>query len=558
MLANYYTLRHIAADLQRRWAGRTIDSFFSQEPNLLAIAADGDETLLVSCEPSANALYCRTGYTRAKKNTLEVFAQCSGRVLNSVSIHPSDREISLVFDENLRVILHLYGPKANAYAVDQDRKVLGAFLRPKDAVGSVLEEPRTLPPVPGSESELTEALQSGGAASVAAAIRRVHPLMGPLATRELVFRSNVNGQAGPMDLSAAEDQLLFDEFRKLLAELNAPPSPSIYYKGPLPNVFSIIALRHLGDAKAEKFDTIHQAIQAFVSSSRRGRQLLGEQERVEQRLEKEAAKIRRTLEKVENETESAERAEWYELAGKLLMASLTEVRKGMNSVELANTFSPEGNPVVIPLDIHLTPVKNAERYFEKSRKTRHSLEEQQERVQAMKKRAGRLQLLLDRMEGVGTTDEWNQFTDEYREALEEEGIVLKGGKVQEKETVPFRVFTVDGGFQVWAGKNSENNDLLTLRHARPNDLWFHARGSGGSHVVLRLGTGKGEVSKRAKEQAASIAAYYSKMKHASLVPVAMTEKKYVRKPRGAKAGTVAVEREKVLMVPPRLPTAESE
>ena len=558
MLANYYTLRHIAADLERRWAGRIIVSFFSQERNLLAIATDGDETLLVSCEPSANTLYCRTGYTRARKNTLELFTQCSGRVLRSVSIHPSDRELSLVFDDNPRVILQLYGSKANVYAVDQDRKVLAAFLRPKDAVGSTLEEPRALPSLPGSEPELSEALLSVEAASVAAAIRRVHPLMGPLATRELVFRSNVNGQAAPNDLSAAEEEVLFTEFRRLLAELTGPPSPSVYYKGSLPTVFSIIALRHLGDTKVETFDSIHQAIQAFVSSSRRGRQLLSEQERVTERLKKEAAKIRRTLEKVENETESADRADWYELAGKLLMASLTEIRKGMNSVGLENTFSPEREAVMIPLDIHLTPVKNAERYFEKSRKTRHSIEEQQERVRGMKQRARRLQLLLDRMEGIGSMDEWKQFADEYREALEEEGIVLKGGKVQEKETVPFRVFTVDGGFQVWAGKNSENNDLLTLRHARPNDLWFHARGSGGSHVVLRLGTGKGEVSKRAREQAASIAAYYSKMKHASLVPVAMTEKKYVRKPRGARAGTVMVEREKVLMVPPRLPNPESE
>jgi len=373
-----------------------------------------------------------------------------------------------------------------------------------------------------------------------------------------VFRSGINGQAGPLDLSAAEDRVLFDEFQKLLAQLSGPPTPLVYYRGSLPAVFSIIALRHLEDEKAERFDSIHQAIQAFVSSSRRGRQLLGEQERVMEQLEKEAAKIRRTLEKVENETESADRADWYELAGKLLMASLPEVRKGMNSAELENTFSPEREPVTIPLDIHLTPVKNAERYFEKSRKTRHSLQEQQERVRTMKERARRLQLLLERMEGIGSMDEWKQFADEQRAALEEEGIVLKGGKVQEKETVPFRVFIVDGGFQVWAGKNSENNDLLTLRHARPNDLWFHARGSGGSHVVLRLGTGKGEVSKRAKEQAASIAAYYSKMKHASLVPVAMTEKKYVRKPRGARAGTVMVEREKVLMVPPRLPNAESE
>jgi predicted ribosome quality control (RQC) complex YloA/Tae2 family protein len=110
---------------------------------------------------------------------------------------------------------------------------------------------------------------------------------------------------------------------------------------------------------------------------------------------------------------------------------------------------------------------------------------------------------------------------------------------------------------VWAGKSSENNDLLTLRHAKPNDLWFHARGAGGSHVVLRVGTGSGEPGKRARHQAASIAAYYSKMRSAGTVPVAMTRRKFVRKPRGAPPGTVALEREEVLFVPPQLPVEAS-
>jgi predicted ribosome quality control (RQC) complex YloA/Tae2 family protein len=112
---------------------------------------------------------------------------------------------------------------------------------------------------------------------------------------------------------------------------------------------------------------------------------------------------------------------------------------------------------------------------------------------------------------------------------------------------------VEGGFEVWAGKSSENNDLLTLHHAKPNDLWFHARGSSGSHVLLKVGSGKGEPGKKAKEQAAGIAAYYSKMKNAKMVPVAMTEKKYVRKPKGAPPGTVVLEREKVVFAEPSLP-----
>jgi predicted ribosome quality control (RQC) complex YloA/Tae2 family protein len=92
-----------------------------------------------------------------------------------------------------------------------------------------------------------------------------------------------------------------------------------------------------------------------------------------------------------------------------------------------------------------------------------------------------------------------------------------------------------------------------MKHAKPSDLWFHARGSSGSHVILKVNTGKGEPGKKAKGQAAAIAAYYSKMKNATMVPVAMTEKKYVRKPKGAPPGTVVLEREKVIFAEPALP-----
>jgi predicted ribosome quality control (RQC) complex YloA/Tae2 family protein len=106
---------------------------------------------------------------------------------------------------------------------------------------------------------------------------------------------------------------------------------------------------------------------------------------------------------------------------------------------------------------------------------------------------------------------------------------------------------------VWAGRNSANNDLLTVRHSRPNDLWFHARGVGGSHVVLKVGSAAGDPSKEAIRQAASIAAYYSKHRNAKRAPVAYTEKKYVRKPRGAAPGSVLVDREKVILADPALP-----
>jgi predicted ribosome quality control (RQC) complex YloA/Tae2 family protein len=106
------------------------------------------------------------------------------------------------------------------------------------------------------------------------------------------------------------------------------------------------------------------------------------------------------------------------------------------------------------------------------------------------------------------------------------------------------------------GKSSANNDLLTMKYAKPNDLWFHARGSSGSHTVLRVRDTTHPPGKESIYQAASIAAYYSKMRNASNVPVAYCERKFVKKSKGLAEGAVILEREKVIFVTPRLPQPE--
>jgi len=236
------------------------------------------------------------------------------------------------------------------------------------------------------------------------------------------------------------------------------------------------------------------------------------------------------------------------------MANLTQISKGMKEIELEDVFSRDRNKVLIRLDQKLTPAQNAGHYFDRAKKARGGAEEKLERTDDIRERWELLRELLDRVTDLQTYDQLAEFTAASREQLTKLGYKGLVGETKEKrEEAPFRTFTVSGGFQVWVGKSSENNDLLTLKYARPNDLWFHTRGSSGSHVVLRAGTGKGEPSRRALEETASIAAFYSKMKNAKHVPVAMTERKYVRKPRGAPAGTVTIEREKLLFVNPKLP-----
>ena len=118
----------------------------------------------------------------------------------------------------------------------------------------------------------------------------------------------------------------------------------------------------------------------------------------------------------------------------------------------------------------------------------------------------------------------------------------------------FRIFPLGEGFEVWVGKHSEANDLLSFKYTKQNDLWFHVRGTSGSHTILKIPEEfDGAVPKEYIKTAAEICAFYSKAKNAKNVPVAYTEGKNVSKYKGAKSGSVVIKGEKVVKVQPKVP-----
>ena len=119
--------------------------------------------------------------------------------------------------------------------------------------------------------------------------------------------------------------------------------------------------------------------------------------------------------------------------------------------------------------------------------------------------------------------------------------------------IKFKHYLIEKKYHVFVGKDSVNNDLLTIRFAKQNDFWFHARSVSGSHVVLRIENTKEVVPKNILKKAASLAAYHSKAKTAGVVPVSYTFKKYVIKRKGQPTGQVSLLRENVLLVKPEIP-----
>jgi predicted ribosome quality control (RQC) complex YloA/Tae2 family protein len=349
--------------------------------------------------------------------------------------------------------------------------------------------------------------------------------------------------------ASAEDlEEIEQRTREVLAEL-ASPRPTLYYRGDVLRVFSLVPLRHFTGSRAESFSSVNDAVRTFVVQTFRSQAIDAEKNLVLSKIKNAIDRSQRSLVAIQEELEHASRAEEYERIAKIIMANLQHLTKGTKVVDLPDIFSGDKLTRIV-LDPKLVPAQNAERYFDKAKKARHAFEETEHRAEVVKKELALLEKLQLHLDSCSTKEQLKEFRDEYETEL----LRLKLLKPADKgEEIPFRIFTVKGGFEVWAGKSSENNDLLTTKYTKPNDLWFHARGGSGSHVVLKVGTGSGNPPKEAIEQAAAIAAYYSKMRNAKMVPVAYCERKYVKKPKGAPAGTVSLQHEKVIFAEPSLP-----
>ena len=306
-------------------------------------------------------------------------------------------------------------------------------------------------------------------------------------------------------------------------------------------------------------------------------------EAVRRALERHAKKLARKLEALRGDLAEAKRGPEWRRFGEALLAYAHQVPARAKSVTLDDPASDHAK-LHIELDPAIAAPANAARYFKRATKAERGLREIPQRIEATQREHDELRAKLAR--ASEDDDEAHlelervlaSLSASTREALRapeplprrklgphpepeppKKSPTTPAPKRMHKDLpakfVPWR-FRSREGWDVLIGRSSEANDHLTLHMARPEDYWFHVHGGPGSHVVLRRGKGANEPSKATLEEVASWAAFHSKSRTAGKVPVIYTQKKYVRKPRGAKAGTVFVEREKMLMVRPVEPPKE--
>ena len=284
-------------------------------------------------------------------------------------------------------------------------------------------------------------------------------------------------------------------------------------------------------------------------------------------------KARRKLRNLLGDKERAEAALGSTKTGELLLTNFKRIEKGMGEIEVEDVFACPPLPLTITLDPKKVPKENVDAYFKRAKKAKTALKLLKVRIPEVERELefiDGLRFDLERIQGAvekkaegsikeakGPDVDVTGVTEEVaalREELERAGYLKPGSseraakKGPRKEAAsPYTKGKTTEGFVLLWGRNARGNDVMLREQAGSGDLWFHAKGVGGSHVLLKP-KGSKKPTEKAIVEAARTAARNSRAKASLKVEVIYTDAKYVKKPKGAKAGTVLVGEYKSMVV----------
>ena len=292
---------------------------------------------------------------------------------------------------------------------------------------------------------------------------------------------------------------------------------------------------------AENFDSLSQLLDIYYKDKAERDRVKQQASELIRRVENELQKNRQKLKKQEKELLATENAEEFRQKGELLTTFLHQVPNDQDQVILENYYT--NHPITIALDKALTPNQNAQRYFKRYQKLKEAVKYLTDLIEETKATI----LYLESVETVLNQAGLDEIA-EIREELIQTGFIRRRQREKiQKRQKPEQYLASDGKTIIYVGRNNLQNEELTFKMARKEELWFHAKDIPGSHVVI---SGNLNPTDEVKTDAAELAAYFSKGRLSNLVQVDMIEVKKLNKPTGGKPGFVTYTGQKTLRVTP--------
>lgn len=376
--------------------------------------------------------------------------------------------------------------------------------------------------------------------------------LSPLISKEICFLSNIEIDRTINSLSDEDLLVIYKNFINIMEKVNNGSYTPMFIT--TNNTMEIVAfhsidINQFGNKNKVYIKSISKVLDMYYSKKdildRISQKSISIKKTVQIKLDRAKSKLGKQMEEL---LESKDR-EKYKIYADLISANIYKIPRGVDKIELENFYDENLGTIEIPLDVKISAVENAQKYYKKYSKLKHANKLLLEQIPETQAEIEYLENVLLSMENATKVEE----LDEIKEELISEGYIKGNEKKikKKKESVssPQHYISSDG-FNIYVGKNNRQNDYLTLKFAHKEDLWLHVQNMPGSHVIIK--SEEKAIPDSTIEEAAMLAAYFSKGKNSNHVPVDYTKRKNVRKPKNAKTGMVIYDNYKTLIVNPSL------
>ena len=491
-----------------------------------------------------------------------------GAVIESIEQIENDRIVEITVSNKNEIgdhiqatlIIEIMGKHSNIILVHtEDRKIIDSIKRVSLNISSVREVlpgltyqyppgHKKISPIHRLDEDEFRSLCSNFHSEIYKLFYMSYEGMSPTISKEICYRANVESTEVASSLSEVKTEKLWGTFFRMMSRIEQHEySPCIVIQRNPHTIldFSSVLLTHYETMELVEYQSIHTACEEFYV-------LKDKTERIQQRTSALRKKIQTRLdtlqhktEKQNNEISSSMLLDKDKLYGELLTSYIYQIKTGMSEITLENFYS-NNEKITIPLDIQKSPSENIQRYFKRYQKSKNRIEELTEQLEIAQKEISYLENVLLSISQIENYDEISEIQDE----LAKQGYIRRPtNHKSKKETMSSPMeFTSSDGTTILVGKNNTQNDRLTLKISSPSDTWLHTKDIPGSHVIIRAK--QQDISEKTLYEAGVLAAYYSKGKFSSNVPVDYTERKNVKKPSGAKPGMVIYVNNSTIYVTP--------
>jgi len=557
-----FVLKALVDDLQQRLSGAVVSKVFqmSADDLLLRLWRQQDQRLLISTHATSARLHLTSLRFENPSSPPRFAAYLRSQLqrvrLQQIAVEPYDRVVRFTWERRdaapVTLIHELLGAQSNLLLVDAEGVILELLKRvaPDDGHRRTLLPgyPYQLPPQPANRRSLA-ALTSNDLSALAQdnALTAQH-------LQQLVIGLDTLVAAELIQRSQGDPETCWTELDALRQRYDRGDLP--IYLCTLPDGtrrVSALPLTHTA-CHVEPYDDIQEALATVYDPHMQTAWLQSARQQTLKQINQQLRRLRKKSQNIQRDYEKLESYLDYQRYGTLLMGQHTP--RGARHIDVVDYYHPEQPKLTIALNPQQSTKENAQAYFKKYRKAKSGLTKVRTLLDQCVIDAHHLEHLAQQVEVAET------WADVEVIAAQQPGSPHQAQRqarppAQPKAppALPYRTFTIHNGVTLYCGKNNRGNDMLLRQMARPHDLWFHAHGHAGAHVLLKVQSPH-VVTQQMLVEAASIAAYYSKAKTSAAVEVIYTQAEHVHKFRGARPGQVHVATYQTLEVTPQLPLAE--